>query len=53
MTYGSQITNKVLHTTEYVLYFLGGLMLLLVVAAVVLIQNTIRLSISLGGGRSK
>ncbi len=41
----SQITKKVLNTTKYILYFLTGLMMLLAVAAVVLIQNTIRLSI--------
>jgi cell division transport system permease protein len=45
VTYGSQITNRVLTTTRYILYFLAGLMVLLAVAAVVLIQNTIRLSI--------
>ena len=43
--YGSQITKKVLNTTKYILYFLTGLMILLAIAAVVLIQNTIRLSI--------
>ncbi len=43
--YGSGVTNRVLRTTKYILYFLGGLMVLLAVAAVVLIQNTIRLSI--------
>jgi cell division transport system permease protein len=35
----------VLHTTKIILGFVGGLMLLLGVAAVVLIANTIRLSI--------
>jgi cell division transport system permease protein len=45
VTYGSQVTNRVLRTTKYILYFLAGLMILLAVAAVVLIQNTIRLSI--------
>jgi cell division transport system permease protein len=45
VTYGSQITKRVLSTTRYILYFLAGLMVLLAVAAVVLIQNTIRLSI--------
>ena len=45
VTYASQITKKVLNTTKYILYFLTGLMILLAVAAVVLIQNTIRLSI--------
>ncbi len=43
--YGSKVTGRVLQTTKYILYFLGGLMVLLAVAAVVLIQNTIRLSI--------
>ena len=45
VTYGSQITKRVLNTTKYILYFLTALMILLAVAAVVLIQNTIRLSI--------
>jgi cell division transport system permease protein len=45
VTYGSGVTNRVLRTTKYILYFLAGLMVLLAVAAVVLIQNTIRLSI--------
>jgi cell division transport system permease protein len=45
VSYGAQITKKVLNTTKYILYFLSGLMLLLAIAAVVLIQNTIRLSI--------
>ena len=45
MTYASQITKRVLNTTKYILYFLTALMILLAVAAVVLIQNTIRLSI--------
>jgi cell division transport system permease protein len=45
VTYGKKITDRVLNTLEYVLYFVFGLMLLLGIAAVVLIQNTIRLSI--------
>ncbi len=45
VVYGSKITKRVLSTTRYILYFLAGLMVLLAVAAVVLIQNTIRLSI--------
>lgn len=45
VTYASQITKRVLNTTKYILYFLTALMILLAVAAVVLIQNTIRLSI--------
>ncbi len=43
--YSQQITKRVLRTTKYVLVFLGVTTLLLVIAAVVLIQNTIRLSI--------
>ncbi|HEY3766438.1 MAG TPA: permease-like cell division protein FtsX [Gaiellales bacterium] len=45
VTYGKKITDKVLNTLKYVLYFVFGLMILLGVAAIVLIQNTIRLSI--------
>jgi cell division transport system permease protein len=45
VTYGSQVTTRVLNTTKYILYFLAALMVLLAVAAIVLIQNTIRLSI--------
>jgi cell division transport system permease protein len=45
VTYGKKITDRVLNTLKYVLYFVFGLMILLGVAAVVLIQNTIRLSI--------
>jgi cell division transport system permease protein len=45
VTYGKKITDRVLNTLKYVLYFVFGLMALLGVAAVVLIQNTIRLSI--------
>jgi cell division transport system permease protein len=45
VTYGKKITDRVLNTLKYVLYFVFGLMLLLGIAAVVLIQNTIRLSI--------
>jgi cell division transport system permease protein len=45
VTYGKKITDRVLNTLEYILYFVFGLMLLLGIAAVVLIQNTIRLSI--------
>ena len=45
ITYGKEITDQVLHTTKIILGFVGGLMLLLGVAAVVLIANTIRLSI--------
>jgi hypothetical protein len=45
VTYGKKITDQVLNTLKYVLYFVFGLMILLGVAAVVLIQNTIRLSI--------
>ena len=45
VTYGKQITDRVLNTLKYILYFVVGLMLLLGIAAMVLIQNTIRLSI--------
>ncbi len=45
VTYGKKITDRVLNTLKYVLYFVFGLMALLGVAAIVLIQNTIRLSI--------
>ena len=45
VTYGKKITDRVLSTLRYVLYFVFGLMTLLGIAAVVLIQNTIRLSI--------
>jgi cell division transport system permease protein len=45
VTYGKKITDRVLNTLKYVLYFVFGLMALLGIAAVVLIQNTIRLSI--------
>jgi cell division transport system permease protein len=45
VTYGKKITERVLNTLKYVLYFVFGLMILLGVAAIVLIQNTIRLSI--------
>jgi len=45
VTYGKKITDRVLNTLKYILYFVFGLMLLLGIAAVVLIQNTIRLSI--------
>jgi cell division transport system permease protein len=43
--YGKDITDRVLTVTKWVLVVLGGLMALLGVAAVVLIANTIRLSI--------
>jgi cell division transport system permease protein len=43
--WGKKITDRVLTTLKYVLLFVGGLALLLGIAAVVLIQNTIRLSI--------
>jgi cell division transport system permease protein len=45
VTWGKKITDRVLNTLKYVLYFVFGLMILLGVAAIVLIQNTIRLSI--------
>jgi cell division transport system permease protein len=44
-TYGKDITDRVLTVTKWVLVVLGGLMALLGIAAVVLIANTIRLSI--------
>jgi len=43
--YQKRLTNEVLRTTWIILAFVVGLMLLLAVAAVVLITNTIRLSI--------
>ena len=45
VTYGKEIADRVLTVTKWVLVFLGGLMGLLGIAAVVLIANTIRLSI--------
>jgi cell division transport system permease protein len=45
VTYGKEIADKVLTVTKWVLVFLGSLMALLGIAAVVLIANTIRLSI--------
>jgi cell division transport system permease protein len=45
VTYGKEITDKVLEVTKWVLGVLGALMALLGIAAVVLIANTIRLSI--------
>jgi cell division transport system permease protein len=45
VTYGKEITDKVLEVTKWVLLVLGALMALLGIAAVVLIANTIRLSI--------
>jgi cell division transport system permease protein len=45
VTYGKKTTDRVLNTLRYVLYFVFGLMTLLGIAAVVLIQNTIRLSV--------
>jgi cell division transport system permease protein len=45
VTYGKRITDQVLTTLKYILIFVGGLALLLGIAAIVLIQNTIRLSI--------
>src|SRR5436190_8114101 len=45
VTYGKEIADKVLTLTKWVLVFLGSLMALLGIAAVVLIANTIRLSI--------
>ena len=45
VTYGKEITDKVLEVTKWVLIVLGALMALLGIAAVVLIANTIRLSI--------
>jgi cell division transport system permease protein len=43
--YGKEIADRVLTVTKWVLVFLGALMGLLGIAAVVLIANTIRLSI--------
>jgi cell division transport system permease protein len=45
VTYGKEIADKVLFVTKWVLVVLGALMALLGIAAVVLIANTIRLSI--------
>jgi len=45
VTYGKEIADRVLTVTKWVLVFLGALMGLLGIAAVVLIANTIRLSI--------
>jgi cell division transport system permease protein len=45
VTYGKDIADKVLFVTKWVLVVLGALMALLGIAAVVLIANTIRLSI--------
>jgi cell division transport system permease protein len=45
VSYGKRITDEVLTTLKYILLFVGGLAVLLGIAAVVLIQNTIRLSI--------
>jgi len=45
VTYGKEIADKVLSVTKWVLVVLGTLMALLGIAAVVLIANTIRLSI--------
>ena len=45
VTYGKEITERVLRVTKIILVFVGSLMALLGVAAVVLIANTIRLSI--------
>jgi len=45
VTYGKEIADKVLSVTKWVLVVLGALMALLGIAAVVLIANTIRLSI--------
>jgi cell division transport system permease protein len=45
VTYGKEIADRVLTVTKWVLVVLGALMGLLGVAAVVLIANTIRLSI--------
>jgi|1186.fasta_scaffold139512_2 cell division transport system permease protein len=45
VTYGEQITKRVLFVTKVILIGLGSLMLLLGIAAIVLIANTIRLSI--------
>jgi cell division transport system permease protein len=43
--YGKEIADRVLTVTKWVLVFLGTLMALLGIAAVVLIANTIRLSV--------
>jgi cell division transport system permease protein len=43
--YGKEIADRVLTVTKWVLVFLGALMALLGIAAVVLIANTIRLSV--------
>ncbi|MDX6553533.1 MAG: cell division transport system permease protein [Gaiellales bacterium] len=45
VTYGKEIADRVLTVTKWVLVVLGALMAMLGVAAVVLIANTIRLSI--------
>jgi cell division transport system permease protein len=45
VVYGGQVTKRVLFVTKVILVVVGGLMLLLGIAAVVLIANTIRLSI--------
>ena len=45
VTYGKEIADKVLSVTKWVLVVLGALMAMLGIAAVVLIANTIRLSI--------
>jgi cell division transport system permease protein len=45
VTYGDQITKNVLFAVKVILIVVGSLMLLLGIAAVVLIANTIRLSI--------
>ncbi len=45
VTYGKEIADRVLTVTKWVLVFLGTLMALLGIAAVVLIANTIRLSV--------
>jgi cell division transport system permease protein len=45
VTYGKKIAERVLYITKIILGFVAGLMALLGVAAVVLIANTIRLSI--------
>ena len=45
VSYGEELTKRVLFVTKVILWTIGALMLLLGVAAVVLIANTIRLSI--------
>jgi len=45
VSYGEQLTKRVLFVTKVVMTVVGALMLLLGVAAIVLIANTIRLSI--------